>query len=77
MASNYHRSGTGNDIVTFPKPINYLNINVESGVTFQISFDGGTNYLTIPSGFYNFGVGLVSELHIGATGAWQLVAVQG
>ena len=78
MASNYHRGGSGNDIIVFPKPINYLILNIGSGSAFSISFDGGTNYITVPVGFHNFHVGLVSTVHINSSGGdWQLVAVQG
>lgn len=77
MAANIFASNadTPNGVVTFDKPIDYINIYVASGVTCSISFDG-THYMTVPSGLNSFKVGQTKILYVNATGAWQIIAVQ-
>ena len=76
MASNNFASGTGGAVVKFDKAIDHVNVYVATGVTFAISLDKGTNFLKLPVGFHSFKVGPLKELHIQASGEWQLVGVQ-
>ena len=76
MAANTHASGSDDDVVEFDRPVDYLLIFVATGVIFELSFDKGMNFITLPAGFHNFKVGAVTELHIQSDGDWQLVGVQ-
>jgi len=80
MASNYHVNVDGYGVTdrtfSFPKPICNLNIFVDTGVTFEISFDGGENFLTVPSGFVTVPVSPVKTVVITSDGAFSLVGTQ-
>lgn len=76
MAANYFESGSASKDISFPRAVRHLNLFVNTGVTFSISFDGD-NYMTVPAGFSNFPVGPVTNVWISADGDWQLWAVQG
>jgi len=77
MAANTFASGTTSGAeVKFDRPVNHLNINVETGVTLSFSLDSGANYMTLPAGFHSIPVGAVSKVIIAADGAWQLIGVQ-
>ena len=74
-----HRSSAAavsNQEYSFDKPISYLNIFVESGVDFQISFDDGENFITVPDGFIAMPVGLTKKVIVTSDGAFQMVGVQ-
>jgi len=75
MAANYFSSGTTDKTITFNKAVSYLNIFVGSGVTFSFSLDT-INYMTLPAGFHSFPVGLIKEVRVTSSGAWQLIGVQ-
>lgn len=75
MAANYFSSGSADKTITFQKAVSHLNIFVATGVTFSFSLDT-INYMTVPAGFYTFPVGLVKEVRVTSTGAWQLIGVQ-
>lgn len=77
MAANTFASGTTSGAeVKFDRPINHLNIHVETGVNFSFSLDSGQNYMGLPVGFHSFKVGNVSKVIVAADGAWQLIGVQ-
>ena len=76
MAANYHLAGSVGTGHTFPKPVNHLNIYVDTGVTFTISFDNGTTYITVPVGLYSMPVGIVKNILVTSTGAFSIVGVQ-
>lgn len=76
MAANIHIGGITDDSIIFNKPVNYLNIFVDSGVTFSLSLDKGTNYIEIPVGFHSFMIGSVLDIKIMANGNWSILAVQ-
>lgn len=79
MASNHHHAstvGVTDKIYTFPKVVGNLNVFVDSGVSFTISFDGGENFLTVPPGFTTMPVGPVKSVVITSDGAFSLVGVQ-
>ena len=78
MASNHHISAGAvtDQTYGFPKAIGYLNVFVDSGVSFTISFDGGENFLTVPPGFTTMPVGPVKSVVITSDGAFSLVGVQ-
>lgn len=61
---------------TFTKPVDYLNVNVEEGVLFEFSLDGGENFVTLPAGFHSFRIGPTFVINIRAEEGWQLLAVQ-
>lgn len=75
MAANQSFSGSSDDTIEFARPVNYLNISVESGVTFSFSLDGSV-YLELPSGFHSFSIGATDTVHISSDGAWNLIGVQ-
>lgn len=76
MAANTFANGTSDGTVTFDKPVSHLNVYVATGVTFAISLDKGTNYLSMPAGFHSFKVGPINEVRIQADGEWELIGVQ-
>ena len=76
MAANTFANGTGDDTVTFDKPIDYLNVYIASGVTFAISLDRGQNFMSMPDGFHSFRIGPVTEVQIQSDGEWELIGVQ-
>lgn len=78
MAANIFASNndTPTGEINFDKPVDYLNIFVDSGVACAISLDKGANYLTIPEGLYSFRIGPTKSILVQADGAWQLIAVQ-
>ena len=76
MSSTYFSGGSGDSVITFTKPVKHLNIFVATGQTFSFSLDA-VNYVSIPPGFYTFPVGLVKEVRVIASGAWQLIGVVG
>ena len=80
MASNYHITETDgygvSEGYTFDKPVGHLNITVEAGVVFTISFDNGTTFLTVPVGFNSIPVGPVNSITVVSDGAFSLVGVQ-
>jgi hypothetical protein len=78
MAANIFASSddTPNGEVNFDKPVDYLNIFVNTGVACAISLDKGANYLTVPSGFHSFRIGPTKSILVQADGVWQLIAVQ-
>ena len=78
MASNHHfNSGAVTDkVIGFPRAVNHLNIFVETGITFEISFDGGVNFLEVPPGFTSMPVGPIGSVIVTSDGAFQLVGVQ-
>jgi hypothetical protein len=76
MAANVFASGSASDTITFDKAVNYLNVFVDSGVTFSLSLDKGANFITLPSGFHSFVIGSVKEVRVQSDGVWQLIGVQ-
>lgn len=76
MASNTFAGGVGDDTITFSKPVDHLNVYVATGVTFAISVDKGTNFMSLPAGFHSFRIGPVSEVQVQADGEWELIGVQ-
>lgn len=75
MTANVFYNGVAEDVLEFDRPINYLNISVETGVTFSFSLDS-VNYIPLPVGFHSFYIGPVSTLYISSNGAWHLMGVQ-
>lgn len=76
MASNYCSRGSGDDTIVYERPVNYLNVFVNTGVTFSISTDNGETYMTIPPGFYSFYIGPVLQIKVQSNGVWQIMAIQ-
>jgi hypothetical protein len=82
MASNHHINGdgygwaVGSKEYNFPKPVSYLNIFVDTGVTFTVSFDDGRSFLEVPAGFTSIPVGPVKSIVITADGVFNIVGVQ-
>lgn len=76
MAANTYANGSGDGGVEFDKPVGHLNVYIAGGVTFSISLDNGTNFLTLPAGFHSFRVGPVKKVIINSDGDWELVGVQ-
>jgi hypothetical protein len=79
MASNHHHASTvavTDRTYGFPKAVGNLNIFVDAGVSFTISFDGGDNFLTVPPGFTTIPVGPIKSVVITSDGAFSLVGVQ-
>ena len=78
MASNYHINDytVENEVYDFPKPVGNLNIFVDADVTFEISLDGGDNFLTVPPGFVTMPVSPIKSIVVTADGAFSLVGVQ-
>jgi hypothetical protein len=78
MAANMHKGfGTvTNKTLTFERAIGHLNVFVASGAELQLSFDGGTSFITIPAGFNSFDVGPTTSMIATSTGAFQLLGVQ-
>ncbi len=76
MAANTYAGGATDGTVEFDKPVNHLNVFVDTGVTLSISLDKGTNFLSLPAGFHSFRIGPVKEVQVSADGAWQLIGVQ-
>ena len=74
MANNYFASGSADYTVGFERPVGYLNVFVSASTTFSISVDG-SNYMTLPSGFHTFPVGLLYTVYVQANGAWQIIGV--
>lgn len=75
MAANNTFSGTADGTMEFPRPINYLNINVATGAVLSFSVDG-SNYVSLPVGFHSFRVGTTTTIYISSTGAWQAMGIQ-
>ena len=77
MASNHHINGgaVAEEVLSFPKPVNYLNIFVDTGVNFRISFDGGDTFLTIPPGITGLQVGPIRGIVVTSDGLFNLVGV--
>lgn len=76
-SSNYHYGSTesvSNEVYNFPKPVGHLNVYVENYLS--ISFDGGENYLTVPTGFSSMTIGPVKSVMVNSNGAFNLVGVQ-
>ena len=80
MASNYHFNGgpgtPSGDGYEFDKPINHINIFVDTGVTFSISFDNGNTFLEVSPGTISMRIGPVNNVVVISDGAWGLVGVQ-
>jgi len=77
MAYNLHSSGgaaTGSELV-FDKPVKHILLWVDAGVVFDISFDGGDNYITYVPGNHQFPVGLIDKVKITSNGSWGIVGI--
>lgn len=75
MASNLVFSGSGPDELVFTRAIGHLVLHVTTA-SIELSFDGGDTALTVPTGFYDFPVGIMKVLTIGGTGTWSILAIQ-
>ena len=77
MASNQHFSGTGGfeGDLDFGRAIGHILVNVTSA-TITLSFDQGSNAITLPTGFHSFPVGPTTLVRVGGTGSWEIVGIQ-
>jgi hypothetical protein len=75
MAANIFKSGSSNAEVIFDRAVDYINLNVETSVTFAFSPDD-IGYIKVPSGFYSFRIGATKKIYIQANGNWTLLAIQ-
>ncbi|HEA46222.1 MAG TPA: hypothetical protein ENH99_00375 [Candidatus Pacearchaeota archaeon] len=76
MATNTFYDGIRSDEITFERPVGYLNVFVNAGVTFSFSVDDGVGFMFVPAGFHSFTVNPITRMQIRADGIWQIMAVQ-
>lgn len=67
-----HFSGSNADTVTFARVIHLLILTVSSNVS--MSLDGGTNFMTMTAGTYQFNINTV-RLDFSGSGTWSGVGI--